>query len=80
MEKKMRRVQVVNACKLLNERRFPNRICNAYFQTSLVISTDIGEYRLPVDLGGVVSGDIVATIIEQHRPRLPGLLDPDEFM
>jgi hypothetical protein len=75
----MRRVQVVNACRLLNERSFPNRIC-AYFQTSLVISTDIGEYRLPVDLGGVVNRDIVATIIDQHKPRQPGLLDPDELM
>jgi hypothetical protein len=76
----MKRVQVDNARRLLTERGFPNRICTAYFQASLVISTDIGEYRLPVDLPCDVNGDIVTNIIEKHTPRQPGSQYPEEFM
>jgi hypothetical protein len=46
--RRMRKVQVISATRLLKERNFPCRICNAYFQASLGISTEHWDQAAPV--------------------------------
>jgi hypothetical protein len=43
-------------------------------------SPDAGEYRLLANLSGLVNGDIVSTVIEQHKPKRSSALDPEGFM